>query len=185
MKACTRCGEKKPSTEFYGDNRVPDGLQSQCKVCMRLASSKWYAANPDKEKERQIKYRSANSDKVKARMKKWYAENQDSLRAKASAWQKANPEACRIYSHTYRTRKQENGGSLSHGITEKLYKLQRGKCACCGLPLGDNYHLDHIMPIFLGGKNTDSNVQLLRSTCNLQKSARHPVDFMQSRGFLL
>ena len=37
----------------------------------------------------------------------------------------------------------------------------------------------------LGGLNADSNMQLLRAECNLQKSAKHPVDFMQSRGFLL
>lgn len=56
---------------------------------------------------------------------------------------------------------------------------------CCGLPLGDNYHIDHIMPLALGGSNTDDNIQLLRQRCNNQKCAKHPVDFMQSRGFLL
>jgi 5-methylcytosine-specific restriction endonuclease McrA len=53
------------------------------------------------------------------------------------------------------------------------------------LPLGDNYHIDHIMPLALGGSNTDDNIQLLRQRCNNQKCAKHPVDFMQSRGFLL
>lgn len=74
---------------------------------------------------------------------------------------------------------------MSSGLAIRLYKLQRGKCACCGLPLGDDYHLDHIMPLALGGTNTDDNIQLLRAKCNMQKSAKHPVDFMQQRGFLL
>jgi 5-methylcytosine-specific restriction endonuclease McrA len=52
-------------------------------------------------------------------------------------------------------------------------------------PLGDNYHLDHITPITLGGSNTDDNMQLLRQRCNNQKYNKHPIDFMQSRGFLL
>jgi 5-methylcytosine-specific restriction endonuclease McrA len=51
--------------------------------------------------------------------------------------------------------------------------------------LGDNYHLDHIVPLAIGGTNTDDNIQLLRQKCNQQKSAKHPIDFMQSRGFLL
>lgn len=55
----------------------------------------------------------------------------------------------------------------------------------CGKPLGDAYHLDHVMPLALGGSNTDDNMQLLRDRCNLQKHAKHPVDFMQERGFLL
>ena len=41
------------------------------------------------------------------------------------------------------------------------------------------------MPIALGGKNVDDNVQLLCAACNLSKQAKHPVDFMQQRGFLL
>jgi len=52
-------------------------------------------------------------------------------------------------------------------------------------PLGDDFHMDHIMPIALGGSNTDDNMQLLRKECNLQKQAKHPIDFMQSRGLLL
>lgn len=40
------------------------------------------------------------------------------------------------------------------------------------------------MPIARGGSNTDDNVQLLCPACNLKKSAKHPVDFMQERGFL-
>lgn len=42
-----------------------------------------------------------------------------------------------------------------------------------------------IVPLALGGTNTDGNMQLLRSTCNQKKHAKHPVDFMQQRGFLL
>ena len=37
----------------------------------------------------------------------------------------------------------------------------------------------------LGGKNIDSNVQLLRSECNYKKAAKHPIDYMQSKGMLL
>jgi 5-methylcytosine-specific restriction endonuclease McrA len=74
---------------------------------------------------------------------------------------------------------------LSKDISQKLFKIQNGLCACCRKPLGDNFHLDHIMPMALGGSNTDDNIQLLRSRCNQQKHAKHPVDFMQERGFLL
>lgn len=41
------------------------------------------------------------------------------------------------------------------------------------------------MPLALGGANEDWNIQLLRQRCNNQKKAKHPVDFMQSKGYLL
>jgi 5-methylcytosine-specific restriction endonuclease McrA len=81
--------------------------------------------------------------------------------------------------------KKETGGKLSSKLAARLFVLQKGKCACCLQPLGDDYHIDHIMPLALGGTNTDDNIQLLRAKCNLQKNAKHPVDFMQQRGFLL
>jgi 5-methylcytosine-specific restriction endonuclease McrA len=87
--------------------------------------------------------------------------------------------------HNRKARERANGGILSVGLAEKLFELQKGKCACCGQPLGEKYHMDHILPIVLGGPNEDWNIQLLRQRCNQQKHAKHPVDFMQSRGFLL
>ena len=77
------------------------------------------------------------------------------------------------------------GGVLTLGLSLRLFQLQKGKCACCKKPLGSNYHMDHIMPLALGGTNTNDNIQLLRARCNLQKQAKHPVDFMQQRGYLL
>lgn len=115
---------------------------------------------------------------------KWQKANPLKANAKSAKWREANPEARRIYEHNRKER--ASGGRLSSGLSAKLFKLQRGKCACgCGKPLGDEYHLDHRMPIALGGTNSDDNMQLLRKLCNLQKSKKHPIDFMQSRGFLI
>jgi 5-methylcytosine-specific restriction endonuclease McrA len=106
-------------------------------------------------------------------------------RARVREWGEKNKPIRRAIDQNRRARKRATGGELSNGLVEKLFDLQRGKCACCKQPLGDDYHLDHIMPLALGGSNTDNNMQLLRSTCNQQKHAKHPVDFMQSRGMLL
>ena len=111
--------------------------------------------------------------------------NHEKMRATTKAWRKANPEATRVNNQNRRCRKRANGGKLSKGLSAKLFKLQRGLCPCCQQPLGADFHLDHIMPLSLGGMNIDSNIQLLRQSCNQQKSAKHPVEFMQSRGFLI
>lgn len=145
----------------------------------------WEKANPEKVKAYSAAYRAANHDKVIAAAAVWRAENLDKVKAYNAAWSAANLEATRISKQNRKARKQENGGVLSKGLSAKLFALQKGKCPCCAQPLGDDYHLDHKMPLILGGSNTDDNVQLLRKRCNLQKHAAHPVDFMQKRGFLL
>jgi 5-methylcytosine-specific restriction endonuclease McrA len=145
----------------------------------------WYSANREKELAARSDRYAANREKAKAKSLAWTAANPERHAKNRAAWNAANPEKRRIHKQNRLSQKRANGGKLSSDLSAKLFKLQRGKCACCGLPLGDNYHLDHIMPIALGGANEDSNIQLLRQRCNNQKHAKHPVDFMQSRGFLL
>lgn len=43
-KACTKCGEIKPVTEFYAEKRTRDGRQSTCKKCYGAQQSA-YAVN--------------------------------------------------------------------------------------------------------------------------------------------
>lgn len=185
MKTCTKCGDPKPLTEFSNDVKACDGLNYFCKACNNKSSAKWRAENPEKAKTAIAKWRAANPEKVKAYAAKWRASNPEKLKAAYVEWCAANLEARRIHVENRRARKRAAGGKLSKGLAERLFKLQRGKCACCKQPLGDDYHLDHIMPLALGGTNTDENIQLLRATCNNQKHAKHPIDFMQQRGYLL
>ena len=145
----------------------------------------WRAANPDKVKASRAARYAANPERERAANLAWRADNVDKMKAANAAWARENPEAKRIYAQNRRASKLKSGGTLSKGLSAKLFKLQRGKCACCGKPLGGDYHLDHIMPIALGGSNTDDNIQLLKQLCNRQKYKKHPIDFMQSKGFLL
>lgn len=177
MKTCSKCKTEKPITEFSKDASKRSGRQSICKSCHNIDGAKWQKANPEKTLAAGAKYRAANREKQSE-----YAARR---RAANPEMTKKSPEASRITSHNYRARKIANGGKLSRGIAERLRKLQKGKCACCKKPLGEDYHLDHIMPLALGGANEDWNIQLLRGECNLRKRAKHPVDFMRQRGFLL
>lgn len=154
--------------------------------------------NPERKKEYNAIWKANNKERIKLTTASRYKEKKDVMRAQAEAWKAGNLDKVRELSSrwrkenktkikTYRQNRRAScsGQAISTGAVERLLTLQRGKCACCGLPLGDNYHMDHIMPLALGGSNTDDNIQLLRQRCNLQKSKKHPVDFMQSRGFLL
>ena len=151
----------------------------------KATNASWVAANTQVVKANQAAWRAANSERIKATYAAWCTANAAHIKATDAAWRAANPEATRIYSQNRRARQRENGGILSKRLADKLFNLQKGKCACCKQPLGKNFHLDHIMPIALGGLNIDSNIQLLRQLCNQQKHAKHPVDYMQSKGYLL
>jgi len=171
-----------------------------CKPCVKAYSAAWYLANIERKKTSRTAWNIANSERKKQAESAWiklnserkkandaasYAANRENRKKKGIVWRAANAEAIRIKNQNYQAKKRLNGGILSKGLAAKLFNLQKGKCPCCKQPLGNNYHLDHIVPISLGGSNTDDNIQLLRQRCNNQKSAKDPIDFMQQRGFLL
>ena len=145
----------------------------------------YHALNREKILSKMFLYRLQNKDRLNECSRIYYKDNKNKIAAHKAAYHTANPEIKRINNQNRKALVRVSGGKLSKGLCEKLFKLQKGKCACCGNLLSDNYHLDHIMPIALGGANEDWNIQLLRGECNLQKHAKHPVDFMQSKGFLL
>ena len=67
----------------------------------------------------------------------------------------------------------------------ELLGAQGGKCANCGeLPL-EAVHVDHIMPLALGGQHKRTNLQALCQTCNQRKSAKHPLTFAKEEGRLV
>lgn len=148
-------------------------------------SAEWKRANPDKVRKAVKKYADRNTEKISKKSAEYHAANKEEINARHRKYCRDNPHLFRIYAQNRIARKKMSSGVLSVNLAEKLFKLQNGKCACCGLPLGEEYHLDHIMPLALGGTNEDWNIQLLKAECNLSKHAKHPIDFMQSKGFLL
>lgn len=171
MKFCKKC-----SAKFDG---------RECKICHNARSKKWAADHPERVKASTEKWHAANPEKLKENIARWRLANPERVRELKAKWRATNPEKRRVMQHNRRARIRTIGGKLSKGLIGKIFALQRGKCPCCGRSLGDDYHLDHKMPLARGGANEDKNMQLLRRECNLQKKAKHPVDFMQSRGFLL
>lgn len=214
VKPCNGCGTVLPVDAFFKNKRMKDGLQTQCKVCMRSLQDKWRTNNRDKVKDIAKKSYLKNQDRNKARARKrywenpaylsqWakdnkdlcrdarrrhYSKNKEKIRQKSKDWDRKNPdkfkERMQRSANARRARLAGVGGKLSKGIVQKLLMLQKGKCAYCATVL-HKHHLDHIIPLALGGKNTDDNVQLLCPPCNMSKGAKHPIDYMQSKGFLL
>lgn len=76
-------------------------------------------------------------------------------------------------------------GAYDKSYPEKLYYLQKGRCACCENKLNGKYQVDHIFPIARGGTNYKENLQLLCKSCNCRKHAIDPFVFANKNGKLL
>jgi len=203
-KPCKKCG----GVEFYTSNKCKKCAQIRAikwqkenpeKAYIRkkdwavknpdkvnASHTKWMNQNPEKKKLSSRKWRENNKEQANQCSKNWALKNPEKRRSICNKWHKNNRAAIRIIDQNREARKRLSGGTLSKGLFDKLYKLQNGNCACCKSDLSKTkIHMDHIMPIALNGGNIDSNIQLLCQSCNQAKHSKHPIDFMQSRGFLL
>lgn len=123
------------------------------------------------------KRRALTADARREYQRKWYAGNKEKHNDRRSRWLNSSPTKKRDINRQKDHKKRKAAGKISKGINERLFAEQMGVCACCGDMLGNNYHLDHIMPIALGGTNEDQNLQLLRAECNMKKGAKHPDEW--------
>ena len=177
VKPCIKCGA------------VDRNARGDCRPCARDAVAKWRAANPEKIKTASAKYYAEHSDQARGNSATWKAANPKRVKLLDARWRRGNPEKVkkygRVVQHRRRARKRAVGGSFTATEISHMLKSQKNKCAVCRQDISKSYHIDHIMPLALGGHNGITNIQLLCPFCNRSKHDNHPVDFMQSRGFLL
>ena len=209
MKTCTKCGCEQPLDHFSRNKRTKDGLQKQSKGCnsayykadaARIIARVMAATNPEAAKIKAREWYANNTDRAKATQKQWRVDNKE-LKAQISAtwamnnpekarairvkWCRANPEYINAKTREYRARKRGSDGKHTASDVKALMTTQKCMCAVCRTDIKNAYHVDHIMPLVLGGSNDRTNIQLLCPSCNTSKGGKHPADFMQKRGFLI
>jgi 5-methylcytosine-specific restriction endonuclease McrA len=82
LKHCSRCGRRKPTTEFGKRSRAKDGLHPWCRTCAREYNRERYRKHADKIKEDVRAYRRRNAEAVRARDRARYQRNKE----KHAAW---------------------------------------------------------------------------------------------------
>lgn len=196
MKTCPCCKEIKPKTEFSTNKSKKDGVQSHCKLCRNQYKKQYTIDNPRYFADKSIVYRKLNIDKIKEtraqsyvinriaileRNRKWAESNPDKVRSSNKKWYQNNIERKLASCHKRRALILKSKGTYVVGDIETMMIKQGNKCVYCHIDLSMNnrnsYHIDHILPLVLGGSNFPTNLQLLCPKCNVAKGAKHPDEY--------
>lgn len=150
---------------------------------------RWRRANPDKVRDSVRSYRAANLEKYQKEKSAYRAAHPEMMRKCRKAWKEANPDKVRAINkatcHRRRARQVKADGNHTAKDVSRIRKSQKDRCGYCREKLKGKGHVDHILALSRGGRNSPDNLQLLCEPCNLSKSARDPIEFAQSRGFLI
>jgi 5-methylcytosine-specific restriction endonuclease McrA len=172
--------KKKDDEEFKRKNRERVNKYREANIELVLFREREaYKKDPSKKIANAAQYRAANQEKLSAYFESHYAANSERIKERIRQYRASNPETLRIQDNNKRARRSLAPGTLSPNLTDLLMAEQGGACAYCDISLDERKHLDHYIPIALGGQNEDWNTQLLCPRCNSKKHAKHPLDFLR------
>lgn len=207
MKLCSRCGEEKPATAdyFHRNKQQRGGLHIHCKSCVNEYVRKYHQEHKQEARE----YREANKEKLKAarrvrdlakkerkqrtiignrdraleRTKERQREYRDTHkqyeRERKHRWFLENREKSRAAFQRRRAIKLGAQGNHTVDDVRTQYQAQRGTCYYCKAKVGENYHVDHVIPLSRGGSNGPENIVIACPFCNLSKRDRLPHEWAQ------
>lgn len=135
--------------------------------------ARWRAENPGKH----LEYYHNDPERYRARRRRRYQAEPEQERTRNRRYKRENPAANVARENRRRARKRNAPGVHTAEDVQRLYEAQHWVCAACPAALADGYHVDHIMPLALGGSNGPENLQLLCPPCNLSKGAKHPEEW--------
>lgn len=167
-----------------------------CYECSKIRAMQWAKNNLDKSAAIAKRYAASNGELLKAKYsewlqenpnyhKEWASNNRQSQRDTASRYRAAHPERVLATNRTRRAKLAGSIGKHTKNDVDLILTKQNGKCAFCFVKMNGVYHVDHIMPLFLGGSNWPENLQCLCPTCNVRKGAKHPNEWAKDNGRLL
>lgn len=188
MKICTKCKTEKPKFDFSARRDRPSGFSSECKECVRVRNIIYREKNKDLVIASRIKSDLKRREKIRIYAKSYYEKNYLAYVESKKKYCALNKEIILSRNRNRRALKLSSGTHSAIDI-KSIYDNQRGLCANCKINLievgAGKYHVDHIMPLVLGGANGKENLQCLCPACNLRKHAKDPLAWANENGRLL
>jgi len=126
-KHCHNCQTTKPASKFFRNKTRKDGLQTQCKPCMKSRNDSWYAKNTEYHNEYMRKHSKEN---------RWIYNNRDARRRAAEL--KATPSWANLeqIERIYKLRKKVSDKTGVEHHVDHIIPLQ-GE-SICGLHVESN-----------------------------------------------
>lgn len=174
-KRCGHCGLYKKLYMFNQNSSSKINCTGNCKECQKKSSHKAY--QKAKPKKNWKKYYAENRERKLELGRQYYQENKEQILAGQKKYQqtKAGKKAMKA-AHKRRSQLLKNNAGIPW---KKEWVIDRDKqggefpiCVLCGkeIQVERDIHMEHLIPVALGGPDDFTNVGCAHALCNLQKS---------------
>ena len=169
LKTCSKCHEAKEVELFSKKSSCKDGLDAQCKACVKIRSLSWREKNLERALSNCRQWHARNPERSKELSDKRYEAKKDVLKIQRKAYRAINPDKVRAYAAKYRK-------SLIAATTnwanmffiEEAYSLAKLRTKITDI----EWEVDHIVPLqskYVCGLHCEQNLQVVTSVVNKKK----------------
>ncbi len=173
-KRCGGCKEVKKYYMFNVSNSAKNKCTGNCKACQKKSAAASYERN--KAKRDYKKYYAENKERKQEHSRAYYAKNKEEILDKQKKYH-GSKKGKKVMRKAHAKRRKllaENKGIPY----KREWVIDRDKlnkaipiCYLCEKPIEDetDIHMDHVIPVVMGGKDCFTNVACTHMTCNLTK----------------
>jgi hypothetical protein len=182
-KRCGRCGRVLKLYLFNCNSGSKLNCTGNCKECQKESSKKAYEKNKGNRDYKN--YYSEHREQKLAQSRKYYNDHKDKVRTKQTKYHTSSAGK-RVMKKAHAKRRyllEKNAGipytremvldrdKMAIVDGQLVYVSEVPICILCGKPMNveRDIHMEHLIPVVLGGKNCFTNVGGAHQLCNLQK----------------
>ncbi len=162
--------------KYYKDNKEK----------IRAGQKKYYENNKEVFSARRKKDNENNPEKVRAYRKKYYEDNKEAVRKCQKKYYQSTREARLAYYKKHResspgrgvkyravAKRRARAAFIEHVDPLIVLELHDGVCGICGNDVDPfQFHVDHIVPLAVGGLHNYANTQPAHPVCNYKKGTK-------------
>lgn len=169
---CRTCLLDKPLEDFNIALENRSGRNTQCRECQRAYNRAHYRANKRRRSKQTRDYYHKDPGKWQSYAKDYRAKNLEKTKERQRQCRRKNPPVYRANSARYRASKKEAfDPGADPVVIQKLYQL------CDALNKRSKrkggWSVDHTIPLSVGGKHHEGNLQVVPCAWNYSKNNKH------------
>ena len=174
-KRCGKCRELKKFYLFNKNSAARNGCSGNCKECQKATAAKSYDKNKSNRDYKALYQKNAESKRAAGR--KYYQENREAMRKKHAQYRTSDTGKAVMQKAHAKRRDLINENSGIRYTREMVIARDNltghPECILCGEVINDGtLHLEHLIPISMGGLDCFTNVACAHAQCNLVKTKK-------------
>lgn len=177
-KRCGSCGHAKKFYLFNKNSGSKNNCTGNCKACQKATASRSYAKT--KQKRNYKKYYQENKEIKQQHARKYYQENKERVKERHKEYlQTKKGKKVMQKAHAKRRKALAENKGIPYTRAMVIERdgtfqgLQQPVCYLCNKPIvdisGKSLHLDHVVPVIMGGLDCFTNIASSHHLCNLKR----------------